>query len=289
MITAAHKRERKKRRKNKTPQTSSLSLHCRARRRQRQWHARNAGFLGDVPLRAVFPSVVRPEMLGIMAGMDQKYFSRVLCAHRRLWKWHVQGWSFWCCSSRCVPVVGIGSGMCWLVLLVTIHLTLCFLLLSMSVAIPQVQFLVKVICPLLFRLVLLVRQRRKLWRFRSCRFSTSSFRFLSWCRGRFPWFCCSADHGDSPVAVLEQGDRRPCCAGRVTSKVVVTVAVLGQGVMPVVAGLVPVARQFRKLWFCRSCSSSQFVDLPVVVQRPISIAIPQLQYFFWLSMPLLCR
>ena len=71
MITAAHKRKRKKRRKNKTPRTSSLSLHCRARRRQRQWHARNAGFLGDVPLRAVFPSVVRPEMLGIMASMDQ--------------------------------------------------------------------------------------------------------------------------------------------------------------------------------------------------------------------------
>ena len=39
--------------------------------------------------------------------------------------------------------------------------------------------------------------------------------------------------------------------------------------MPVVAGLVQVARQCRKLWFCRSCSSSQFVDLPVVVQRTI--------------------
>ena len=23
----------------------------------------------------------------------------------------------------------------------------------------------------------------------------------SWCRGSFPWSCCSADHGDSPVAV----------------------------------------------------------------------------------------
>ena len=53
--------------------------------------------------------------------------------------------------------------MCWLVLLVTIHFALCFLPLSMSVAIPQVQFSVKVIWTLLlFRLVLLVRQRRKL-------------------------------------------------------------------------------------------------------------------------------
>ena len=110
--------------------------------------------------------------------------------HRRLGQWHVPGWSFWCCSSRCVPVVGIGSGMCWLVLLVTLHLALCSSsLLSMSVAIPQVQFLDrlfrlpmkpvafprvqlldKVLFPFLFRLVLLVIQRRKLWRFRSCRF-----------------------------------------------------------------------------------------------------------------------
>ena len=38
---------------------------------------------------------------------------------------------------------------------------------------------------------------------------------LSWCRGRFPWSCCSADHSNSPVAVLGQGDGWPCCAGRV--------------------------------------------------------------------------
>ena len=98
------KRKRKKKRKKKLPRTSSNSSCGRARRRQRQWHAPNAGFLGGVTLRAVFPSVVdRPEMLGIMAGVDQKYFPRVWCAHRRLWQWHVQGWSFWCCSSRCVP------------------------------------------------------------------------------------------------------------------------------------------------------------------------------------------
>ena len=59
-------------------------------------------------------------------------------ARRRLRQWHVQGWSFWCCSSRCVPVVGIGSGVCWLVLLVTIHLRAVFpsIVLALSVAIP---------------------------------------------------------------------------------------------------------------------------------------------------------
>ena len=59
---ASLRRKRKKRRKKKT------SSSCgRARRRQRQWHARYAGFPGDVPLRAVFLSVVvRPEMLGII-------------------------------------------------------------------------------------------------------------------------------------------------------------------------------------------------------------------------------
>ena len=133
--------------------------------------------------------------------------SSLFSPRRRLRQWHLQGWSSWCCSSRCVPVVGICSGMCWLVLLVTLHLALCSSsLLSMSVAIPQVQFLDrlfcllmkpvafpqvqlmdKVLCPLLFRLVLLVKQRRKLRIYRSCCSSTCSFWFLSWCRGRFPW------------------------------------------------------------------------------------------------------
>ena len=46
---------------------------------------------------------------------------------------------------------------------------------------------------------------------------------------------CSSDHRDSPLAVLDRGDRRPCGAGRAASQVVVTVAVLGHsGDMPVV-------------------------------------------------------
>ena len=119
-------------------------------------------------------------------------------------QWHVQGWSLWCCSSRCVPVVGIGSGMRWLVLLVTIHVVLCFRLLSIPVAIPQVQFLVKVICPLLSCLMLLVRQRRKLWLFRSCISSTVidiPFRSAE-ADPHGPDY--SADHRDSPVGVLLQ-------------------------------------------------------------------------------------
>ena len=50
---AGKRRKRKKRRKRRTLRTSSRSLRGCARRGQRQWHARNAGFPGYVPLRAV--------------------------------------------------------------------------------------------------------------------------------------------------------------------------------------------------------------------------------------------
>ena len=54
--------KRRKRRKKRTPRTSSHSSSRRARRRQRQWHARDAGFPGDVSPRAVFPLVAdRPR------------------------------------------------------------------------------------------------------------------------------------------------------------------------------------------------------------------------------------
>ena len=37
--------------------------------------------------------VARPEILGIIACMDQKdSIPRVWCAHRRLWQWHVHRW-----------------------------------------------------------------------------------------------------------------------------------------------------------------------------------------------------
>ena len=86
-------RKRKKRRKRRTPRTSFLP--GRARRRQRQWSACYAGFTGDDVPRVMIPSgVVRPKMLRIMAGMVQK--------------------------DSC-------SGIARLVLLMTVHLVLCFL------------------------------------------------------------------------------------------------------------------------------------------------------------------
>ena len=88
----ASKRKRKKRRKRRTPRTSSLP--GRACRRLRQWFACKAGVTGDDVPRVMFPSgVVRPKMLCIKAGMVQK--------------------------DSC-------SGMARLVLLVTVHLVLCF-------------------------------------------------------------------------------------------------------------------------------------------------------------------
>ena len=90
---SSSKRKRKKRRKRRTPRTSSLP--GRARRRQRQWFACCAGFTGDFVPRVMFPSgVVRPKMLCIMAGFVQ------MDSH---------------------------SGMARLVLLVIVHLVLCFL------------------------------------------------------------------------------------------------------------------------------------------------------------------
>ena len=43
--------------------------------------------------------------------------------------------------------------------------------------------------------------------------STEAWSFPSWCRGGFPWSCCSAHHGVSTVAVLVRGDRCPWYAG----------------------------------------------------------------------------
>ena len=90
---ASSKRKRKKRRKRRTPRTSSLP--SRARRRQRQWSACSAGFTGDDIPCVMFPSgVARPKMLDIMAGLVQMD-----------------------------SYIGIAR----LVLLVTLHLPLCFL------------------------------------------------------------------------------------------------------------------------------------------------------------------
>ena len=130
--TGPRGRERK-RRKRRTSRTSSRSLRGRARRTHRQWHACNAGFLGHVPLLAVFPLVVdRLEMLCIMAGMIH------IDSYARLWQWHVQGW--FCSDFAPCAVLSslVGRPMIWsrwtvmrlavactrLVLMVTLHLAL---------------------------------------------------------------------------------------------------------------------------------------------------------------------
>ena len=61
--SGSSRRSKKRKKKKKLPRTGG------ARRLHRRWHVHFAGFAG----RAVFPSVdVRPKMLGIKAGMDQK-------------------------------------------------------------------------------------------------------------------------------------------------------------------------------------------------------------------------
>ena len=73
LLEQAVKEEEEEEEEKKVPRTSSCSSCGRARRRQRLWHARDAGFPGDVPPRAVFPSSVGlPELPGILAGMFQK-------------------------------------------------------------------------------------------------------------------------------------------------------------------------------------------------------------------------
>ena len=71
--SSGSKRKRKKRRKRKLPKSSSSrSTRGRTHRRVRQWHA-PGWFPGFDASLAGFPLVVfRPEMPGIVAGMDQK-------------------------------------------------------------------------------------------------------------------------------------------------------------------------------------------------------------------------
>ena len=42
--------------------------------------------------------------------------------------------------------------------------------------------------------------------FPQLQFLASRRYFLSWCGGRFPWSCCSADHRNSPVAPVHVVD-----------------------------------------------------------------------------------
>ena len=135
---ASSKRKRKKRRKRRTPRTSSRSSCGRSRRRQRQWRVRHAGFAGSCAPRDVFPVAYDwPLLLGNTAGMDQKdsifvVVMAVAYAMLVLLVSLVPLCSLLSWSGPDAPHHGqyppeglLFSG---LVLLVFLHLTLCFLL-----------------------------------------------------------------------------------------------------------------------------------------------------------------
>ena len=92
---SSHPKRRKRKRRRKKKLLQGVSSRGRARRRQRQCLLHGC---------SVFPSVDDwPQMLGIKAGMDQKdSIPKIWYPHRRLWQWHVQGWFYRLCSSRCV-------------------------------------------------------------------------------------------------------------------------------------------------------------------------------------------
>ena len=140
----------------------------------------NGGFTGDPAPRAVFfPSCRQAQMFGTIARMDQ----------------------------RTVTLRDSAGGMCKARFAGISHLSLCSSRCSQAQDArhhgryePEGQLCVMV----------LVVQTAKTG------FSTVAVHrwlsiFLSWCRGRFPWSCCSADHSYSPVAVLGQGDRWLLC------------------------------------------------------------------------------
>ena len=107
-------------------------------------------------------------------------------------------------------IVDNGSGMCWLVWLVSLLLVLCFRLLSMSGAIPQVQFLVTVISPVVVSSGAFGQTVQK---------TADSPQWQSIAGRHHPLRAanadphgpvCSADHGDSTVAAYF-GGRCSCC------------------------------------------------------------------------------
>ena len=120
------KRKRKKRRKRRTPRTSSRPFRGRARRRHRQWYA--PGWFSSV--LAVFLSYGRPQA----ARHHCRYAPEGLFSSRSSFR---HGRCALGCFSRCVPSF---PAVAWtimrssfpavacarLVLLVTLHLTLCF-------------------------------------------------------------------------------------------------------------------------------------------------------------------
>ena len=171
-----------------------------ARRLHRQWQVQSWYCWFYTPV-VFFPLVVdRPEMLGIMASMDQKD-----SVSSTSWQWRMQGWFCWFRSSRCVSPISCRGAE------VDFH-GLAF---KQTKVLPLLQFLYEVVDVPGMQVVQVIPSRCPLCNDRcppqrsssswSCKIS------LSWCRGRFPWSCCSADHTNSPVA-RGQGGRCPYVA-----------------------------------------------------------------------------
>ena len=174
----------------------------------------------------IIPPVMLPVALNLVCVLSSITSFMILimastlwCARRRIRQWHVLCWYCWLCyTSRFAPfccrqaemldnMAGMNQR--------DIYVAWClWFRLQKTVDFPQLQF-----------------------------FRRSSI-FLSWCTGRFPWSCCSADHGVSTVAVLARGDRCPRYAGRASSSTSLPV-VCNDRCLPWRRGISP----------CSSCSA----------------------------------
>ena len=92
-----------------------------------------------------------------------------------------------------------------------LRLVLCFLRLSMSVVVPQVRFLGRVLCPSLLRLVPVAGRRAAVW-FPQVQFLDKVVQFSYRGAEADSMVFCSEGHKCSPVAP-RHGGRCPCCAG----------------------------------------------------------------------------
>ena len=187
-----------------------------------------AGIAGYDAPRAVFSSSVgRPRLPGILAGMDQKdsFFVVVMavaCARLVLLVTLVLLCSLLFWTGPDAPHHGryqpVGLLFCGLVLLVFLHLALCFLPCCQALdACRQARRHVCIMAGMGQKegYVVPCRRLRKIHSFCSSTRSSSS---SSWCRGCFLWSDCSR----RPLRFHHcrtHGGRCPCCGGRAVSLV----------------------------------------------------------------------
>ena len=144
---------------------------------------------------------------------------------------------------------------------------------------PQVQFLVKVICPLLSCLMLLVRQRRKLWSFRSCSPSKAvDIPFVT--QKLIPTVQTIQQIIEILHLLFVLGGRCPCCAGRADSQVLPWRRRSCSHSCSSLRNRCPLFPTTGALWF-RLQNTAEFpqlqfmmvVDIPVEVPRPFPMVL----------------